>query len=517
MTDASTQTAKIPTVLLILDGWGHREDKADNAILNAQTPTWNQLISERPHTLVSTSGLAVGLPEGQMGNSEVGHMSLGAGRVVYQNITRIDKAIEDGDFFNNEAFCAAIDKAIAGDKAVHIFGLVSPGGVHSHQDHIFAAIKMAKQRGAKAIYVHGILDGRDTPPRSAEAYLAKLENACAENDAHIASLIGRYFAMDRDNRWDRIESAYRLMTENKAEHQAASAQAALQAAYERDENDEFVSATSIEGGKAIEAGDAVLFMNFRADRAREITRAFVDENFDGFARGNKLALADFVMTTEYADDIQAPVAYGPESLENVLGDYLSQNNLTQLRIAETEKYAHVTFFFSGGRESLYDGEQRILVPSPDVATYDLQPEMSAPEVTEKLVAAIKSGEHDVIICNYANGDMVGHTGVYEAAIKAVEAVDHALKAVTDAVLEVGGHCFITADHGNCEQMLDYDSNQPHTQHTLEKVPLVYVGSNEGASFKAIDGKLADIAPTMLSVMNLEQPKEMTGTALLNKA
>ncbi len=510
----ATTAQKKPTVLLILDGWGHREDQADNAILNAQTPVWDKLWSERPHTLVATSGLAVGLPEGQMGNSEVGHMSLGSGRVVYQNITRIDKAINDGDFFDNATYSKAIDKAVSAGKAVHILGLLSPGGVHSHQAHIFAMIQMAKKRGAEKIYVHPILDGRDTPPRSADAYLAELETVCGENGAKVASVIGRYFAMDRDNRWERIETAYKLLTQAEAEHSAPSSKAALDAAYERDENDEFVAATTIEGGAGIEAGDAVLFMNFRADRAREITRAFVDSDFDGFDRGPKLELADFVMTTEYADSIQAPVAFGPESLENVLGDYLSQLGKTQLRIAETEKYAHVTFFFSGGRESLYDGEDRELIPSPDVATYDLKPEMSAPEVTEKLVAAIKSGQYDTIICNYANGDMVGHTGVYDAAVKAVEAVDQALGAVTDAVLEVGGHCLITADHGNCEQMLDYDTNQPHTQHTLEKVPLVYVGSKADASFVDQHGKLADVAPTMLKLMKIEQPEEMTGSALI---
>jgi 2,3-bisphosphoglycerate-independent phosphoglycerate mutase len=434
--------------------------------------------------------------------------------VVYQNITRIDKAISDGDFFNNPAYVKSIDTAIANDKAVHILGLLSPGGVHSHQQHIFAMIKMASERGAKAIYVHPILDGRDTPPRSAEAYLAELITVCEQYNATIASLIGRYFALDRDNRWDRVEKAYRLFSEQKAEFQADDAQSALAAAYARDENDEFLSATALSGGQAMQAGDALIVMNFRADRAREISHAFSDDDFTGFARGEKIALGAFVMTTEYAKDIAGEVAFGPQAIVNSLPEFLAQQGKTQLRIAETEKYAHVTFFFSGGRESLYDGENRILVPSPNVATYDLQPEMSAPKVTEKLVAAIKSGEYDTIICNYANGDMVGHTGIFSAAVKACEAIDVALKAVTDAILEVGGHCLITADHGNCEQMLDYDSNQPHTQHTTEKVPLIYVGSLENAAFKAIDGKLADIAPTMLRLMQLTPPKEMTGSALL---
>lgn len=507
---------KTPTVLIILDGWGHRDAIEDNAIANANTPNWQSLLDNHPHTLISTSGMDVGLPEGQMGNSEVGHMSLGAGRIVYQNISRINKAIEDGDFFNNTAFNQAIDNALANNKAVHIMGLLSPGGVHSHQDHIFAMVKMAADKGAKKIFVHPILDGRDTPPRSAEAFLDSLQTCCDTHHATIATLIGRYYAMDRDNRWDRVESAYQLLTQAKGEYHAASAQQGLAAAYKRDENDEFVAATTLDGGQAIEAGDAVLFMNFRADRAREITRAFVDSDFDGFARGEKIPLADFVMTTEYADSIKTACAYPPQQLTNVFPAYLEANNLTQCRIAETEKYAHVTFFFSGGREELYAGEQRILVPSPDVATYDLQPEMSAPEVTEKLVAAIHSGEFDNIVCNFANGDMVGHTGVYSAAVKAVETLDACIKQVTDAVLAQNGHCLITADHGNCEQMLDYESGQAHTQHTTELVPLIYVGARKGVSLATHNGRLADIAPTMLDLMDLEKPPEMTGNSLLEK-
>ena len=507
-------TAKTPTVLVILDGWGYREETQDNAIANANTPNWDRLWQNHPHMLISTSGLDVGLPAGQMGNSEVGHMSLGAGRIVYQSITRIDKSISDGDFFENPAYSTAIDSAVAAGKAVHILGLLSPGGVHSHQEHIFAMVKMAKQRGAGKIYVHPILDGRDTPPRSAEAYLAELQTACDANDARIASVVGRYFAMDRDNRWDRVEKAYRLLTEAKGEHSATTAAEALAAAYTRDENDEFVTATTIDGGAAIGEGDAVIFMNFRADRARELTRAFVDDDFTGFERGSKLALAAFVMTTEYAADIKAACAYPPETLSNSLPEYLAKLGKTQLRIAETEKYAHVTFFFSGGREALFDGEDRILVPSPAVATYDLQPEMSAPEVAEKLAAAIRSGKYDAIICNFANGDMVGHTGVYAAAVKAVEAVDAALKEVTDAVLEMNGHCLITADHGNCEQMQDYEANQPHTQHTTELVPLIYVGSDKTLKLREKPGRLADIAPTMLRLMHLQPPQEMTGEPLV---
>lgn len=503
---------RTPTVLIILDGFGHREESKDNAIAHANAPTWNKLLQDYPNTLIATSGLDVGLPDGQMGNSEVGHMSIGAGRVVYQQITRIDKAIEDGEFFDNAAYKTAIEKAVQANKAVHILGLLSPGGVHSHQNHIFALVKMAKQLGAKDIFVHAILDGRDTPPRSAEAYLAELQVVCDQYQAKVASVIGRYFAMDRDQRWDRVEKAYRLMTTGEAEFSAGSAADALALAYQRNEDDEFVQATTIEGGQAINQGDAVIFMNFRADRARELSHAFVDDSFTHFERGNKIALADFVTTSEYEAGLPASCAFPVESLENVLAEYVANNGKTQLRIAETEKYAHVTFFFSGGREELYDGERRILVPSPDVATYDLQPEMSAPEVTEKLVDAIKSGEFDFLVCNFANGDMVGHTGNFEASVKAVETLDQSLKAVTEAVLEMGGHCLITADHGNCEQMFDYETNQVHTQHTTGPVPLVYV-SKTPRPLNA-GGKLADIAPSLLDLMGMEQPKEMTGQSLL---
>lgn len=504
---------KTPTVLIILDGFGWREESNDNAIAHADAPTWQRLLTQYPHTLVATSGLDVGLPEGQMGNSEVGHMSLGSGRIVYQQITRIDKAIEDGEFFNNAAYCEAIDKAVNAGKAVHIMGLLSPGGVHSHQNHIFAMVKMAKQRGAKQIHVHAILDGRDTPPRSAEIYLRELQVVCDENNATIASLIGRYFAMDRDNRWDRVEKAYKLFTQRQADFHAATAEEALTLAYARDENDEFLQATTIEGGQAVESGDALIFMNFRADRAREITHAFINPEFDGFSRPQPLQLAAFVMTTEYEANLDALCAYPAEELNNTLAEYVANAGKTQLRIAETEKYAHVTFFFSGGREDLYEGEQRILVPSPDVATYDLQPEMSAPEVTEKLVEAIKSGTYDLLVCNYANGDMVGHTGNFEASVKAVEALDKSLQQVTDAVLAMGGHCLITADHGNCELMFDHESGQVHTQHTTGPVPLMYV-SQQPKALKA-GGRLADIAPTLLDLMGMEKPEEMTGVSLLN--
>lgn len=512
-----SSNAKKPLVLLILDGWGHRDDPQDNAIVNAKTPTWDRLWANAPHTLISSSGMSVGLPEGQMGNSEVGHMSLGAGRVVYQNISRIDKAIEDGEFFQNPVYIEAIDKAVASGKAVHLLGLLSPGGVHSHENHIQAMVKMAAQRGAKKVYVHAFLDGRDTPPRSAKQSLQTLSQLFDElGCGRIATLVGRYYAMDRDNRWDRVQAAYELLTEGTSSYRFDSAGAGLEAAYARDENDEFVSPTVIQAEGEEKAhivdGDSVIFMNFRADRARELSYAFTDKDFTGFKRNITPQLASFVTTTEYAANLKAPCAYPPEQLTNSFGELMARLGKTQLRIAETEKYAHVTFFFSGGREELYAGEDRELIPSPDVATYDLKPEMSAPEVTDKLVAAIKSGKYDTIICNYANGDMVGHTGVYEAALKAAEAIDESLRQVTAAVLEVDGDCLITADHGNCEQMLDYDSGQVHTQHTTELVPFIYVGKKSVTMHDT--GKLADVAPTMLALMGLEQPAEMTGHSLL---
>jgi len=505
------------TVLIVLDGWGYREDTRDNAIALGNTPVWDRLWQQAPHTLISGSGLDVGLPAGQMGNSEVGHMSLGAGRVIYQNITLIDQAIADGSFDSNPAYCGAIDKSIAAGGAVHILGLLSPGGVHSHEQQIFAAVRLAAKRGARRVYLHAFLDGRDTPPRSAGPSLEKARGLFAElGCGRVASITGRYYAMDRDNNWDRVERAYELLTEGKAGHSADDALAGLEAAYERGENDEFVLPTVIRGADQSAAivadGDCILFMNFRADRARELTRAFVEPGFDSFERRVVPRLCDFVMTTEYAADIHASCAFEPQSLANVLGDYVAQQGMTQLRIAETEKYAHVTFFFSGGREEPFPGETRVLVKSPAVATYDLQPEMSAPELTDKLVAAIRSGQYDLIVCNYANGDMVGHTGILAAAIKATEALDECLGRVEQAVLESGAEALITADHGNCEQMLDYESGQQHTQHTTDLVPLVYIGRRT-VQLDPAGGKLADIAPTLLAMMGLPQPPEMSGVNL----
>ena len=510
-------TEKSPLVLLILDGFGYSDDPKYNAIASANAPVWEKLWGNNPKTLIHTSGLAVGLPDGQMGNSEVGHMTLGAGRVVYQNFTRINKAISDGDFYTNPVFCDAIDKAVASDKAVHILGLLSPGGVHSHEDHINAMLELAAQRGANKIYIHASLDGRDCPPRSAKPSLEKTQALCAKlGVGRIASVIGRFYSMDRDNRWDRVEQAYRLITEGLGTQSATDPVSALEAAYARGENDEFVQATTIAGPSespvAIEDGDAVIFMNFRPDRAREITHALVDSDFAGFERAVVPAMSTFVMATEYEANIQVPCAYPPETLVNSLGEYLAANNKQQLRIAETEKYAHVTFFFSGGRESLYQGEERLLIPSPDVSTYDQMPEMSAPEVTEKLVEAIGSGKFDAIICNYANCDQVGHTGDLSASIKAVEAVDACLAKVLEAVTQAGGELLITADHGNVEEMFDEFNNQPHTQHTTLPVPLVYAGHRQ-LSLDS-DGSLADIAPTMLALMGLQQPVEMTGRSLV---
>ncbi|WP_417643326.1 2,3-bisphosphoglycerate-independent phosphoglycerate mutase [Enterobacter kobei] len=508
--------SKKPMVLVILDGYGYREDQQDNAIFNAKTPVMDALWAKRPHTLVDASGLEVGLPDRQMGNSEVGHVNLGAGRIVYQDLTRLDVEIKEGTFFNNPALTAAVDNATANGKAVHIMGLLSAGGVHSHEDHILAMVELAAQRGAEKIYLHAFLDGRDTPPRSAESSLKRFEDKFAElGKGRVATIIGRYYAMDRDNRWDRVEQAYNLLTQAKGEFQADSAVAGLQAAYARDENDEFVKATVIraagQADSAMVDGDALIFMNFRADRAREITRAFVNADFDGFARQKVVQLSDFVMLTEYAADIKTTVAYAPASLANTFGEWMAKHDKTQLRISETEKYAHVTFFFNGGVEESFAGEDRILINSPKVATYDLQPEMSSAELTEKLVAAIKSGKYDAIICNYPNGDMVGHTGVFEAAVAAVETLDNCIAQVSDAVESVGGQLLITADHGNAEQMRDPATGQAHTAHTNLPVPLIYVGDK---TVKAVEGgKLSDIAPTMLALMGMEIPQEMTGKPL----
>ena len=507
-----------PLVLVILDGCGHSDDKQYNAVANANRPVWENLWHDgHPSTLIGTSGLAVGLPDGQMGNSEVGHMTIGAGRVIYQNFTRINKALDDGDFDSNPAYCDAIDDTVVNDKAVHIFGLLSKGGVHGHEDHINAMIELAVKRGSKRVYLHAFLDGRDCPPRSANASLEKTHQLCkASGVAKIASVVGRFYAMDRDNRWERTSQAYRLITEGVADYCAKTPMDALDTAYARGENDEFVSATCIceEGATptVLDDGDAVIFMNFRPDRARQISHAIVDTDFTGFDRFVVRKPSHFVMTTEYEANLNCPCAFPPIPIINSLGEFLSKQKKRQLRIAETEKYAHVTFFLSGGREASYDGEERMLLPSPKVATYDLQPEMSAPQVTERLVEAIESGHFDAIICNYANCDMVGHTGDYNAAMQSVDAVDECLQKVLASLRQVGGEALITADHGNVELMFDSAINQPHTQHTTLPVPLVYVGDR---TLKLSEGgSLADIAPTMLALMDLSKPAEMSGRSLI---
>ena len=520
---------KVPHVLMILDGFGHREDDNDNAIAAANTPNLDRIYQQYPHGLISASGEDVGLPEGQFGNSEVGHMNLGAGRVLYQDSTRISSELKNREFYKNEALVGAVQAANDKGGNVHIMGLLSDGGVHAHQDHIEAMCHSALVHGAKNVFVHCFLDGRDTPPKSADKYINRLREYLNKLNAHyeggraqIASIVGRYYAMDRDNRWNRVQKAYELITEGKADRLSTRADGAVQAAYKARETDEFVSPTTvIEHGETpctVDDNDALIFMNFRADRARELAQAFVlpDHEFSGFARQKQPKLAAFVMLTKYSDVLEAnpatSIAYYPTSLTNTLGEYLQDQGKTQLRIAETEKYAHVTFFFSGGREAEYEGESRILVSSPDVATYDLQPEMSAPEVTDKLVAAIESGKYDVLVVNYANGDMVGHTGVFEAAVKAVEALDVCVGRIETAVRAAGGDMLITADHGNCEQMQDYESGQVHTQHTTEHVPLIYVGTADVGVREG--GRLSDAAPTILALMDLPKPAEMTGETLL---
>jgi 2,3-bisphosphoglycerate-independent phosphoglycerate mutase len=505
-----------PIVLIVLDGWGYRTETVHNAIAAAHKPNWDKLWQQYPHTTISGSGRCVGLPDGQMGNSEVGHMNIGLGRVVFQDYTRINEAIDSGEFFHNAVLMQAIQTAIAQQQAVHIMGLLSPGGVHSHEQQLFALIHLAAQQGAKRVYIHAFLDGRDTPPQSAAASLERLQAVIDKtNCGEIASICGRYYAMDRDKRWDRVQAAYDMLTLGLAPYSAQTALEGLAAAYARGETDEFVQPTLIATQTMpaiIKDGDVVINMNFRADRARELSYALTQADFHGFTRQVWPHVSAYVTLTEYATDIAAQVAYPPQSLRNGLGEILSQAHLTQLRIAETEKYAHVTFFFNGGNETTYPGEQRILVPSPKVATYDLQPEMSAYQLTEQLVAAINSQHYDFIVCNFANPDMVGHTGNFAAAVKAIEAVDTCLGKIIHAVQTVGGEVLITADHGNAECMYDDHTKQPHTAHTTEPVPLLYIG--RPAHFIIEDGKLADLAPTILSLMHLPIPAEMTGRQLL---
>ena len=512
--------ALTPVLLIILDGFGHREECDYNAICQARKPHWNFLWQTFPHTTIDASEKWVGLPKDQMGNSEVGHMNIGAGRVVYQDYTKIEHAIETGDFFRNPALNQAVVTARGTGRALHVLGLVSPGGVHSHESQIHVLLEMAAKGGARNTYVHAFLDGRDTPPKSAEASLAALQARCnALKVGRIASICGRYYAMDRDRRWERVQQAYDLLTQGKAEFRAATAVDGLLAAYARGESDEFVKATVITpaGGEParMNDGDAVVFMNFRADRARQLTLALTDGRFDGFARSHAPRLGYYCTLTSYGEDFShVPAAFPPQTVANGFGEYISKRDLKQLRIAETEKYAHVTYFFNGGIETPYPGEDRILVPSPRVATYDLKPEMSAFEVTDQLVAAIKGRKYDAIICNYANGDMVGHTGNLKAATRAVEVLDECIGRAVTAMRETGGEVLITADHGNAETMLDPQTKQAHTAHTLNPVPLLYIGRKARI---AEHGALQDVAPTLLAMMGLPQPSEMSGKSMISFA
>ena len=508
------KSKKQTKLLIILDGWGHSDVTENNAIALADTPVWDKLNNQYPHSLINTSGKEVGLPGEQMGNSEVGHLNLGAGRVVKQDFTRIHNEIEDGDFFRNPILKNSLEYANDNNKAVHIMGLLSDGGVHSHEEQIHAMLAMTKKYGCKEVYLHIFADGRDCAQKSAKIYIQKLEDKIKElGVGEIASVIGRYFSMDRDNRWSRVRCAYELIAKGKSKFLAKSAIDAIDMAYERGETDEFIQSTSIKAPTQTKKGDVLVFMNYRADRARQITQAFADENFQGFSRGTFVP-TQFICLTEYKKDFNLPVAYPSPKLNNVLGKYLSNLGMTQLRIAETEKYAHVTFFLNGGIERPFYGEDRVLIPPPDVATYDLQPEMSAFELTDELVEHIESQKYDLIICNFANTDMVGHSGKLDAAIKAVEAVDKCLGIIYQATHEIGGSMLITADHGNAEQMVNPETGEVHTAHTNNLVPLLYIGEREAKIANPGDGALSDIAPTLLAMMDVEQPDEMSGTSLL---
>lgn len=511
--------SKKPTVLMILDGYGLNEKQEANAVYEAKTPVMDKLMAECPFVKGYASGLSVGLPDGQMGNSEVGHLNMGAGRIVYQELTRITKEIEDGDFFKNEALLTAMKNAKENNSAIHFMGLLSDGGVHSHNTHLYGLLEMAKREGLEKVYVHCFLDGRDTPPASGKSYIEELEAKMKEiGVGEIGVISGRYYAMDRDNRWDRVELAYNALTKGEGV-KGTDAAAAVQASYDDGKTDEFVLPTVMEKeGRPVAVvsdKDSVVFFNFRPDRAREITRAFCDDAFQGFEREKRLDTT-FVCFTDYDDTIgNKLVAFHKVQLHNTFGEWLAANNMTQARIAETEKYAHVTFFFNGGVEEPNKGEDRILVKSPKVATYDLQPEMSAPAVCDKLVEAIKSDKYDVIIINFANPDMVGHTGVENAAIKAVEAVDECVGRAVEAIKEVNGQMFICADHGNAEQLLDYETGAPFTAHTTNPVPFILVNADPAYTLRE-GGCLADIAPTLIELMGMEQPEEMTGKSLLIK-
>ncbi|MGE5150740.1 MAG: 2,3-bisphosphoglycerate-independent phosphoglycerate mutase [Rhodospirillaceae bacterium] len=504
-----------PAILCILDGWGHRPNPKDNAILDARTPNYDKLIATCPQGLIDASETFVGLPKGQMGNSEVGHMNLGAGRVAVPDMPRIDKAIEDGSLPKNKILIELIDTLKKSGKACHLMGLCSPGGVHAHQDHLIALANDIAGAGVD-VWIHAFLDGRDTPPRSAQTYLEQIAGGLKKGlPIKFATVSGRYYAMDRDKRWDRVEKAYEALVEAKGE-KAGSPKEAVDKSYARDKDDEFVLPTVLDGYKGMHDGDGVLMFNYRSDRAREILTALLDPMFDGFKRNRLVKFADAVGMVEYSAALNEflKTLFPPAVIKMGLGETIARAGLKQLRIAETEKNAHVTFFFNGGEERQFEGEDRILVPSPKVATYDLKPEMSAPEVTGKLVEAIGSGKYDLIVVNYANSDMVGHTGILAAAVKAIEAVDASLGRLMEAVKKAGGVLLVTADHGNAEQMYDEETHQKHTQHTLNRVPALLFNGPAGVR-SLTDGKLADVAPTMLALMQVKQPAEMTGHSLLS--
>lgn len=504
--------AKKPVMLMILDGFGLAPKSDGNAVEAAQKPNYNRLMTQYPSTQLQASGLFVGLPDGQMGNSEVGHLNIGAGRIIYQELTRITKEIEEGGFFKNEALTLAVENAKKNNSALHLLGLLSDGGVHSHIDHVKGLLKLAKDAGLTKVYLHAFMDGRDVPPSSGKDFIVEIEKYMKElGVGKIATVSGRYYAMDRDNRWERVELAYNAMVLGKGEV-ASSAVEAIDKSYHDNKTDEFVLPSVVDSEGTIKNGDSVIFFNFRPDRAREITRAINDKEFAGF---NREALdLTFVTLTQYDKTLEGVnVAYRPEGINNTLGEYVSNKGLNQLRIAETEKYAHVTFFFNGGVEKEYPGEDRALIASPKVATYDLKPEMSAHEVTDELLKRLDEDKYDMIILNFANPDMVGHTGVMEAAVKAIETVDGCLGKIADKILEKDGTLFVTADHGNAEIMIDFSTGNPFTAHTTDPVPFIWVSNNtEGRSLK--EGKLADIAPTMLNEMGLDKPAEMTGECLI---
>ncbi len=503
----------LPLVLLILDGWGYSEEKSHNAIATARTPQWDSWWQTRPHALLEASGIPVGLPDAQMGNSEVGHMHIGAGRIIPQDLTRINESIINGNFSKNPVFIETIKDMLQKGRDLHVFGLLSAGGVHSHENHLFAFLALCAEYHYSNVRLHLFLDGRDTPPQSALHSLEKLQKQLVHYPvATICSVTGRYYAMDRDKRWERIEPVYRLLTENHSEHHFSTAEEAIASFYQQKIYDEFIPPCKIGKGMAIEDGDSVLFFNFRADRARQLTDAFLTDDFNGFKRRKKPLIARFISMTQYAQYLPTSCAFPPLALHNTLGEIIAKNGLRQLRIGETEKYAHVTFFFNGGTEQVFSHEKRILIPSPQVATYDLQPEMSAIKLTNALVEAIHSRDYDVIICNYANADMVGHTGDFSATVCAIECLDQALHDVWQALSKIGGQLLITADHGNAESMFDDATHQPHTAHTNHPVPFMYIG-NEW-HFNTTKGSLIDVAPTLLTLIGITPPKEMTGKALL---